>query len=90
MENQPKSNSKIVLTLKNDQVSNKQKRSTAYDFVERNLGLLIGENVPDTIYLGGDRDLVIRYVAHLINMSSFEVEVINDTSKFNNDPDFEN
>ena len=60
MENQPKSNSKIVLTLKNDQVSNKQKRSSAYSFVERNLSLLIGENVPDTIYLGGDRDLVIR------------------------------
>ena len=87
---EPEPSSKIVLTLKNDQVSNKQKRSSAYAFVERNLSLLIGENVRDTIYLGGDRDLVIRYVAHLINMSSFEVEVINDTSKFNNDPDFEN
>ena len=87
---EPEPSSKIVLTLKNDQVSNKQKRSSAYSFVERNLSHLMGENVPATIYLGGDRDLVIRYVAHLINMSSFEVEVINDTSKFINDPDFEN
>ena len=86
---EPEPSSKIVLTLKNDQVSNKQKRSSAYAFVERNLSLLIGENVRDTIYLGGDRDLVIRYVAHLINMSSFEVDVINDTSKFINDSDFE-
>ncbi len=89
METKQEPHSKIVLTLKNDQVSNKQKRSSAYSFVERNLSLLIGENVPDTIYLGGDRDLVIRYVAHLINMSSFEVDVINDTSKFINDSDFE-
>lgn len=89
MENQPKSNSKIVLTLKSDKEINKNKRSSAYAFVERNLSQLIGENVPATIYLGGDRDLVIRYIAHLINMSSFEVDVINDTSKFINDPDFE-
>ena len=89
METKPETSSKIVLTLKNDQVSNKQKRSSAYAFVERNLSLLIGENVPDTIYLGGDRDLVIRYVAHLINTSSFEVDVVDDTAKFIFDPDFE-
>lgn len=90
MDKNPEASSKIVITLKNDQVSNKQKRSSAFSFVERNLSLLIGEDVPkDTIYLGGDRDLLIRYIAHLINMSSFEVDVINDTSKFINDPDFE-
>jgi hypothetical protein len=89
MDKNPEARSKIVITLKNDQVSNKQKRSTAYAFVERNLSLLIGENVPATIYLGGDRDLVIRYLAHLINTSSFEVDVVDDTSKFINDSDFE-
>jgi hypothetical protein len=89
MEQQHQINSKVVITLKNDQVLIKNKRSSAYAFVERNLTALIGENVPETIYIGGDRDLVIRYVAHLINTSSFEVDVMDDTSKFINDPDFE-
>lgn len=79
MEKNPESSSKIVITLKNDQVSNKQKRSLSYAFVERNLRQLIGENVPETIYIGGDRDLVIRYLAHLINTSSFEVDVVDET-----------
>lgn len=81
--------SKIVLTLNSNQENIKNKRSSAYTFVERNLKHLIGENVPETIYIGGDRDLVIRYLAHLINTSSFEVDVVDDTSKFIFDPDFE-
>jgi hypothetical protein len=89
MEKQHQTNSKVVITLKNDQVLIKQKRSSAFAFVERSLSLLIGENVPDTLYLGGDRDLVIRYLAHLINTSSFEVDVVDDTAKFINDSDFE-
>jgi hypothetical protein len=89
MEQQHQINSKVVITLKNDQIINKQKHSSAYAFVERSLSLLLGENVPETIYIGGDRDLVIRYLAHLINTSSFEVDVVDDTSKFTNDPDFE-
>jgi hypothetical protein len=89
MEQQLQINSKVVITLKNNQVLIKQNRSSAYAFVERSLSLLLGENVPDTIYLGGDRDLVIRYLAHLINTSSFEVDIVDDTSKFTNDPDFE-
>ena len=89
METKPEANSKIVLTLKNDQVSNKQKRSSSYAFVKRNLSHLIGENMPDTVYIGGDCDLVIRYLAHLINTSSFEVGVVDDTSNFVFDPDFE-
>lgn len=89
MEKQYQTNSKIVLTLNNNQVSNKQKRSSAYAFVERNLAFLIGENVPDIVYIGGDRDLLIRYLAHIINSSSFEIDVVDDTSKFTNDPDFE-
>jgi hypothetical protein len=89
MEQQHQINSKVVITLKNDQIINKQKRSSAYAFVERNLSTLIGENMPGTIYLGGDRDLLIRYLAHLINTSSFEMDVVNETTKFINDPDFE-
>ena len=89
MEKQKESKSKIVLTLKSDQENIKKNRSSAFAFVERNLSDLIGENNADTIYIGGDRDLVIRYIAHLINTSSFEVNVINETSKFINDPDFE-
>ncbi len=89
MATTPEPNSKIVLTLKSNQELNKQKRSSAYTFVERNLRQLFGDNIPDTIYLGGNRDLVIRYLAHLINTSSFEVDVVDDTSKFIFDPDFE-
>ena len=89
MEKQHQTNSKIVLTLKNDRETKNQKRSSAYAFVERSLSLLLGQNVPDTLYLGGDRDLVIRYIAHLINTSSFEVDVVNETTLFMDDPDFE-
>jgi hypothetical protein len=89
MEKQQESKSKIVITLKSDQENIKNKRSSAYAFVERNLKHLIGDNVQDTIYIGGDRDLVIRYIAHLINTSSFEVDVVDDTLKFIDDPDFE-
>jgi hypothetical protein len=89
MKNQDKSKSKIVITLNSDQENIKNKRSSAYAFVERSLSTLIGENIPDVVYIGGNRDLVIRYFAHLINTSSFEIDVINDTSNFINDPDFE-
>ena len=89
MEKLHQTNSKVVLTLKNDRETKNQKRSSAYAFVERSLSLLLGQNVPDTLYLGGDRDLVIRYIAHLINTSSFEVDVVNETTLFMDDPDFE-
>ena len=89
MEKQQEPKSKIVLTLRSEQEGIKKKRSSAYAFVERNLTTLIGENVPDTLYLGGDRDLVIRYLAHLINTSSFEIDVVNETTRFMDDPDFE-
>lgn len=89
MEKQHQTNSKVVITLKNDQKMNKNKRSSAYTFVERKLSYLIGENNADILYIGGDRDLVIRYIAHLINTSSFEVDVVDDTLKFIDDPDFE-
>ena len=89
MEKQQEPKSKIVLTLRSAQEGIKKKRSSAYAFVERNLASLIGQNVPDTLYLGGDRDLVIRYLAHLINTSSFEIDVVNETTRFMNDPDFE-
>ena len=89
MEMKHKTKPKVVLTLKNDPLINKQKRTSAYAFVERSLSLLLGENMPDTVYIGGDRDLVIRYLAHLINTSSFEVDVVNETTLFMDDPDFE-
>ena len=89
MEKQQEPKSKIVLTLKSDLEQIKNKRSSSYTFVERNLASLIGQNVPDTLYLGGDRDLVIRYLAHLINTSSFEIDVVNETTRFMDDPDFE-
>jgi hypothetical protein len=89
MEKLHQTNSKVVLTLKNDRETKNQKRSSAYAFVKRSLSLLLGQNVPDTLYLGGDRDLVIRYIAHLINTSSFEVDVVNETTQFMDDPDFE-
>ncbi len=89
MEKLHQPNSKVVLTLKNDRETKNQKRSSAYSFVERSLSLLLGQNVPDTLYLGGDRDLVIRYIAHLINTSSFDVDVVNETTLFMDDPDFE-
>ena len=89
MEKQQEPKSKIVLTLKSDLEQIKNKRSSVYSFVERNLASLIGENVPDTLYLGGDRDLVIGYLAHLINTSSFEIDMVNETTRFMDDPDFE-
>ncbi len=88
-QQQHQTNSKVVITLKNDQVSIKQKRSSAFVFVERNLRYLIGENNAEILYIGGDRNLVIRYIAHLINTSSFEVDVVDDTLKFIGDPDFD-
>lgn len=76
---------KVVLTIELNPVFNS---SPAYGIARKSIESMLKLNNTDSdiVYIGGEKEFIIRYLANLI--TQFQFEITDDTSKFRDDKDF--
>ena len=80
---------KLIVTLKINEYQQSKIERPLCNQIENSLSSIIGRDIPDTLYLGGDKELLLRLIANLVTRASLEFIYVDDTFKFINDPDFE-
>lgn len=81
----PKLNDKIVLTIELNPAVNS---SAAYGIASKSIEAMLRINNvdPESVYIGGNKEFLIRYLANLI--TQFQFELTDDTVRFKDDVDF--
>ena len=80
-----KSPDKVVLTI---DLEPRVKSSAAFGMASKSIEAILKLNNVDseTVYIGGKKEFLIRYLANLITL--FQFEITNSTNSFVNDEDF--
>jgi hypothetical protein len=80
---------KLIITLKNSEDHQSVIERPLFDQIKESIIEFIGFEIPKTLYLGGDRDLLIRFISHIVLRARLEHTFVDDTEKYSTDPDFE-
>lgn len=80
-----KSPEKVVLTI---ELEHRVKSSAAYGIASKSIEAMLRiKNIdPESVYIGGNKEFLIRYLANLI--TQFQFELTDDTIRFKDDVDF--
>ena len=79
---------KLIVTLKINECQPSKIERPLCNQIEHSLSSIIGRDIPDIIYLGGDKELLIRLIANLVTRARLEFIYIDDTTNFTYDQDF--
>ena len=80
---------KLIINLIQDEQNQSVIETSLFNQINYSIQEFVGLDLPKTLYLGGDKDLLIRFISHLVLRARLEQTFVDDTEKYSTDPDFD-